>query len=245
MAGNSLTFLLLIAGICIVIGSVFGWLMASLRGSPEPEKPAYSTPPLPPQPVVGQHSLLRLMRDPETGSLNLELDTKLVQTVDQLSVEERKRVVDLLKETTVWLGLIPPPARAAQTPASAPAPLAQIQPAVPAAVSTGPVKPSVIGGVTHAIANVLGPAPVIEEEPKSMVRQIDEILQAQLIGTPSGSQKIYLTEDPRRGVLVCVGSATYEGIGAVPEGDVKKLLKSSVQEWERQQEELRRRRKTN
>lgn len=250
MAGNSLTLLLVIAGICIVIGSVFGWMMGSLRSSSEPEKTKIQPVPQPsaPQPVVVRPpALLRLVRDTDTGSLNVELDTRLAKSADQFSADERKRVIDLLKETSVWLGLIPPPAGA---PVSVHAPVAAVQnpPSVPLVVSTAgsvePIKPTtVIGGLTNAVANVLGPAPVIKEAPKSMVQQIDEILQARLAVSPLAAQKIVLVEDPRRGVLVCVGSETYEGIGSVPEGAVKNLLKASVQDWENQQEELRRRKK--
>jgi hypothetical protein len=268
-----LPFLLILGVLCLVIGVALGWLIASMgRSSHKPAVRPAAPPAAPvaasaepadsviepfPQPVgVGQPVwLLRLTRDPETGSLNMDIAGKLAQTPDELSAEERKQAVDLLRDTTIWLGLLQP-AKTPVPPAAVPAPVSVSPvPAVTAARpltlpddmavaagSMGVSRPSIVGNMTNAIANVLSPVPVVKEAPKTMVQQIDEVLQNRLLGTVLANQKIYLIEDPRRGVLVNVGNEVYEGIGAVPEGDVKELLKSSVQEWERLQEELRQRR---
>ncbi len=267
-----LPFLLVLGVLCLVIGVALGWVIASI-GKPSSHKPAArpaAPPPAPvaasaepvspvvepfPQPVgMGQPVwLLRLTRDPETGSLHMDIAGKLVRTPDELSAEERKQAVDLLRDTTIWLGLLPPaktpvPPAAITAPVSVP-PVPVVTASRPltlpddmAAGSVGVSRPSIVGNMTNAIANVLNPVPVAKEAPKTMVQQIDEVLQNRLLGTVLANQKIYLIEDPRRGVLVNVGNEVYEGIGAVPEGDVKELLRSSVQEWERLQEELRLRR---
>ena len=269
-----LPFLLILGVLCLVIGVAVGWLIASMGRSssykptahpvapPVTNSAASVEPAAPvvepfPQPVgVGQPAwLLRLTREPESGSLNMDIAGKLARTPDELSVEERKQAVDLLRDTTIWLGLLPP-AKTPVPPAMVTAPLSV--PPVPAVTAVRPLtlpddmavaagfvgvsRPSIVGNMTNAIANVLSPTPVVKEAPKTMVQQIDEVLQNRLLGTVLANQRIYLTEDPRRGVLVNVGNEVYEGIGAVPEGDVKELLKSSVQEWERLQEELRLRR---
>jgi hypothetical protein len=62
-----------------------------------------------------------------------------------------------------------------------------------------------------------------------------------LAESPLAGQKIFLTEDLRRGVIVWAQGQSYEGIDSVPAGEVKDLLKRSVAEWERRTEELTRR----
>gem|GEM_PF-409468 len=251
MAENSLTFLFIIAGICILIGAVFGWMFGSMRGGEEKPKaaPAPAQPAAPPAavPPAEPPALLRLTRDPATGSLRLETNGTAAQSAEQLSAEQRKQVVDLLKETSAWLGLYKPASPAAPIatqpppPAVTPAVPPQAQPVLEVAPPAESPKFSMMGGVTNAIANALGPGATIKEAPKSMVQQIDEILQTRLAGTPHAHHGINLTEDPRRGVLVHIGSEVYEGVGGVPEGEIKNLLKSCVADWERRQEDALRR----
>lgn len=251
MFGNSLISLLLIAGICVVIGCVFGWLAASMRGGAEHEAAVTSAPVGPPVPqpgplpgVTSPPTLLRLMRDADVGGLNMEVGGKVARSAGELSAEQRTQVVDLMKETATWLGLL--------TAASAPVKASTMsfpnsqdglsEASLPAAAAPGgALKPSIISSVTNVFVNALGTPVPVKDAPKSMVQQIDEILQARLAESALQSQKIFLLEDPRKGVMVNIGSDTFEGIGAVPEGAVKNMLKSSVEEWERQQEKLRRR----
>jgi hypothetical protein len=100
--------------------------------------------------------------------------------------------------------------------------------------------PSILSGVTTALADAMVPT-TKKAAPKSIVEQIDEVLQGMLPGTPFENEKVYLAESPRHGVVVRVGAQTYEGIEAVPEGEVKKLLRAAVAEWEKQQEKAQRR----
>jgi hypothetical protein len=104
-----------------------------------------------------------------------------------------------------------------------------------------PQRPTVLGGVTSVLADAINPTTPKKEAPKSIVQQIDEILQDKLLGTELAEEKIGLVEDPRKGVVVRIGPVAYEGIGSVPDGLVKDLLKASVQEWERRQEIAKRR----
>ncbi len=71
------------------------------------------------------------------------------------------------------------------------------------------------------------PAPA----PKSIVQQIDEILQEHVANTPMAAVGVKLQETPQ-GVLVWIGKESFQGVDSVPEGEAKKLIKAAVKEWE-------------
>jgi hypothetical protein len=251
MPSSTLQSLFLVAAVCVAIGGVFGWLIASLRGGQNESNPAPEAgKPSGKEGAGVQRSLLHLTRDPEKGVLLVGLGGKPIPSPEVLTLEERKQLVDLLHETMTWAGI---PTQA-EMPLRTDNPETSSRVAAPGPRNTGPLnpnalqaapselqRPTVLGGMTNALADVISPAAAKKEDPKSIVQQIDEILQEKLMGTELAEQKIGLVEDLRKGVLVRIGAITYEGIGSVPDGLVKDLLKASVQEWEKRQEIAKRR----
>ena len=73
------------------------------------------------------------------------------------------------------------------------------------------------------------PAP----EDKSIVMQIDEILQERLEGSPLKQRGIRLAELPDKSMAVWVGLEKYTGVDAVPDEEIKELIRLCVAEWER------------
>jgi hypothetical protein len=71
-------------------------------------------------------------------------------------------------------------------------------------------------------------APVI----KSIVEQINDILQDKVAVSPLAEVGVKLQESPQ-GVLVWIGNQSYQGVDTVPEGDAKALIRAAVNEWER------------
>lgn len=69
----------------------------------------------------------------------------------------------------------------------------------------------------------------------SIVLQIEDILQDMIAGTEMAERGIHLMEDPMRGVIVQVGLDNFEGIDAVPDPQIKGVIQSAVQEWEKSQ----------
>ncbi len=75
-------------------------------------------------------------------------------------------------------------------------------------------------------------AKVEKPRARTMVGQIDEILQEILPGTIYAGQNIHLSEEFTNGVVVWVGAVKYIGIESVPDPEVKALIKTAVRKWE-------------
>ena len=65
-----------------------------------------------------------------------------------------------------------------------------------------------------------------------------------LAGTPYENKKIFLTEDPNEGVIVRVDNEVYEGVDAVPEGEIKKIAAGPRLRNGNARQEISRRRQT-
>ncbi len=230
-ASSPVTMILVIAFLCITIGYVFGWLVATWRSGKEKEgteellAKAVSSVPERNLPL-----LLGVFQDPLNKRIKLEWKGKLIEKPSELTAENRGSLLATLSDVREWLGIPEPPV---------PAPAENISVRFPEAPPTPlPVEPVRSPNIITGVANVLADAmqPPKQEPQKSIVQQIDEIFQKKLEGTPYEGKNIFLAEDPRRGVLVRIEGQVYEGIDNVPEGEVKQLLRAAVSEWERSQE---------
>jgi hypothetical protein len=249
--------LIIIALVCITVGYVFGWIVSSntrKNKAPipeiEPEKPVLEEKPLEAipdhvmeaPPDKGLSPVLRVWTTGQASNLVVDFGEKTVNDPAQLTLDDRKQIESGLRATADWMGL----AYQLGTPAPAATPLPPIRTAAvdPDIVFSEPMdltrQPAMIAGMTNALADVLQPTSK-KEASLSIVQQIDEIFQGMLVGTRYENNKIFLTEDLKRGVIVRVDHERYEGVGAVPEGEIKQLLRAAVAEWERQQEKNRRR----
>jgi hypothetical protein len=136
--------------------------------------------------------------------------------------------------------LAPPPAKPtlvkttspgedAPTPAASPAPEAtddSLSSALP--VQKPQISPmSVLARALQA--DVRNPQPA----EKSIAVQIDEILQENLENSPLASRAIRLLELPNKGMVVMVGLDQYAGVDAVPDEEIKTVIRTAVAEWER------------
>ena len=258
---SSSSFIVVIALVCITIGYVFGWIVSSnsrnrkaADAAPkpdiEPEKPVVEEKPIEAAPVVveeappdkGLSPVLQVWSGGPQESLVVNLGGKIVNDPAQLTLDDRKQIESGLRATADWMGLAyqlgAPPLAASQLP-----PI-RITPTDPGIVLSEPMdltrQPAVLAGMTNALADVLQPT-VKKDVPLSIVQQIDEIFQGMLAGTKYENNKIFLTEDLKRGVIVRVDHEVYEGVSALPEGEVKQMLRAAVAEWEREQEKKRRR----
>jgi hypothetical protein len=91
------------------------------------------------------------------------------------------------------------------------------------------IPPEPVTPVQARIDNV--PKVKKEPAPKSIVEQINDILQEKIKHTAYAAEGIKLQETPQ-GVLVWVGKQSFQGIDSVPEGEAKAFIRAAVKEWE-------------
>ncbi len=152
---------------------------------------------------------LRLWRT-QSGRMLMDLDGNRHPDGESLRADQRRRLVSLLVELRPWLE------------GSGPAPAA-----APSRKAEPPPAP-----VTEKVRSEAAPAkPAVVL--KSIVEQINDVLQARLQDSSLKDRDIRLAEGPLGEVLVMDGFTKYEGIEAVPEPRIQALIRQAVAEWEK------------
>ena len=181
--------------------------------------------------TVDDPGLLRIKN--EDGLLTLDLDGSRVDT-SALSVEQRKRLIEMLTVMRPWLEGKPVHAPVATTtpPPSQPKPAPVVSAsAPPSAIDPIPSRP-----ISAPISSPR-PATIAKEDrpvsaPTSIVGQIDQILQASLEGSPLEDRGVFLTQSPEGGVMVYIGLTKYMSIDDVPDAEIKAAIRAAIAEWE-------------
>lgn len=224
----SITTLIFIALVCISGGIVIATIFQRARqqeiseekASPAPEERVRASPPPAPASLArpGEVYLMGAWRTPR-GQLWLEVDGKRFERKEELPEQLKKALAKLVLELHSWLDLplsTSIPAGSASQTSSAPTVLP----------TTVPMRP---------ISVQPPPAPKVDVSPglKSIVQQIDDILQEKLSRSPFAGRKIRLTEGLHGVVLVEVDNHVFEGIDAVSDAEIRALIRQAVAEWER------------
>jgi hypothetical protein len=158
----------------------------------------------------GDVEILRAWRT-LSGRIWLEMDGARLNGKESLQPDQRRRLVGMLVDLRPWLE---------NTPA------ATAIPAVPPSVTTAELprarqdKPD---------GKDIKPEPVL----KSIVEQIDDVLQGKLQVDPLKNRDIHLVEGPGGMVFVRDGLKKYEGIDSVPEPEIKAVIRQAVADWEK------------
>lgn len=66
----------------------------------------------------------------------------------------------------------------------------------------------------------------------SMVAQINAILKENIANTPLKNKGVFLLELPGGGAAVYIGTTRYDGVGDVPDPEVKAAIQVAIAEWE-------------
>jgi hypothetical protein len=243
----NLTNVLIIAFVCVTIGYIAGLLVSNMRSEP---KPAPQLPEAADKPGGPYLEVAQLVREEGSGPLLIHMENKYYRSPGELNPAQRLQMEEVTLELHNWLGYPLAPVRTAPAavPAAvslAPTPLAVAVPAaaVPAAAVSAAAEPvpaisSQAGHSQAAPASIPAPiapapkAPAPKAPVKSIVMQINDILQDNIAGTDNEKRGIRLIELPNRGVAVQVGLERFQDIDSVPEPEVRSLIRAAVSEWE-------------
>jgi hypothetical protein len=212
-----------------VIGGVIGSTMQS-QGQPGKAPPNQNL-----SHVVG------LWRGKRNGRLSIEMEDKFYASVDKLPSRQVSLLIQAFTDLQIWLNVDNISNRlgisgAAETGAEKPPQILAEQAIfgdqsteLPTSDSIEPVKVDVGEIVTNAVVPKLKE----KEKPKSIFEQVDEILQKRLANSPYSSRLIRLADAPDGGVEVLVDAKKYEGVGEVPDLEVRNFIQECVKEWEK------------
>jgi hypothetical protein len=223
---DDLITLLLIAMISLGIGIAFGSLVANAMTARRKEVESDRSE------ASGLVETARIYRDSRRGNTVLEVNGKKYSSPKELDADGWAFVEKQLIPLVNWVRPVDGPRIAAPDPSGSPA--VQLSGKEPAAA--GPL-------LDESPKPTYNPLDVFARSLKSDVRkpaapnasiaaQIDEILQEKLIGLPDEKRAIRLMELPGKGLVVMVGLDHYDGVDAVPDPEVRALIRECVAEWE-------------
>ena len=199
--------IIIFAILCLAIGCLVGLLVSSLLGSRSRiEKGAV-------KPEIDRISLWRERPD---GPLRIDLDGKSISNASSLTPDQKQRLAACVSELQAW-SVIPPSGARAETGKGEAEPVN--------------ILPESKAEETHLKASPKQPKPLAQ---KSIVSQIDEILQDQVVGTALAGRGIKLCEAPGNDVTVWIGQEQFQGIDAVPDAEVLAAIRLAVKTWEEQ-----------
>jgi hypothetical protein len=159
-------------------------------------------------------------REQPSGALRADMDGRTIKAGSELSPEQHRRLEMVDTDLRLWL-----------TPSTAAAP--SIEPerteVTPPVVQTVIPRPIAIPALpTPLVPGTDGKLPAS----KSIVGQIDDILQDKLVGTSLQDRRIRLIEIPGHGVAVKIGIDQYAAIDDVPDPEIKAIIRAAVKIWE-------------
>ncbi len=166
-----------------------------------------------PSPANGQE-ILRAGRN-EAGEIWLEIDGQQLKDKSALQSAQQGRLQSLLQELRPWIetGIetsieTSQPAQPQPAPVARPAPAAKVPPKQKKEAPAAPVM-------------------------KTIVEQINDVLQAKLANTIFKDRGIQLVDGSGGSVMVEEGLNSYEGIEAVPNEEIRSLIRQAVSDWEK------------
>ncbi len=250
--------LIIVAFVSLLVGYLAGWILTRMSYSkPDAEADPESNYP------GSRLELLKfnilLWRKDKKSPVRADVFGKTIKSPEDLSLAEKSRLTGELRAIQTWLGLpvmssSPSllieeslPVQIEDHPEGTPTvSTEQVAPSdampdgdLPASLPPISVPPFIEQPVSDRVKPVeakisLGNTPKPEPVVRSIVQQIDDILQEKVTHSPLANTGIKLQETPQ-GVLVWVGSQSYQGVDMLPEGEAKALINAAVREWERRE----------
>ncbi len=204
--------------------------------------------------VPGAHEVLRVARDNLTGRLLVEVaGQRFAKLSDIADPTLAQAVLTTLHDLQAFAGTpTTTPAVAPQPPVNAPAPVGPppVSPAMPMTAptarppapphSTTPTTSAEMPPIPKPSMNPFKQAQVLRErarqlEPipfKSIPEIIDDYLQQKLLGTPHIWRGIRVSSNAQGAVVFEVDGRPYDAVDAVPDEEVRNLIKGAIAEWD-------------
>jgi hypothetical protein len=206
---------LLIAGICIVIGFLIGGMISSLRREPESSSlDDY------------EGALLKVRLSTSEDNLIIELNGNEYERSSNLTTIQRNQLNKIILDLNAWLAYGPPKAQEKIDMATAVPEQQDID-------DSEKPKPRINLSPVNVLTNAFKADVQLSQLPtESIVSQIDDILQDKLRESPLSGEPIRLMEWPQKGMVVMVGLEQYDSVDEVPNEEIKKLIRAAVSEWE-------------
>ncbi len=152
----------------------------------------------------------------------LDMDGTRLNDKAELQPGQYQRLLNLVLELRPWLETVHPP-----TPKAEPVP-ESLPPVAPVLGLTQlPVQMEKKNGAP--VVQKVAPAPALD----SIIQQIDKVLQARLATSAFKDRGIQLVEGAGGIVIVKDGIKRYEGIDAIPDPEIKVLIRQAVADWEK------------
>ncbi len=147
-----------------------------------------------------------------SGALKLRLEGEVIEYSDDLSKEQKEKLIALVVALRPWLET---EKKKKQTKAAPPPP-----PKKPHKTVSVPVEPPPAASADVKTAGL------------SIVDQIDRILQVKLEDSPLGQRGIRLRSSLGGGLLIQVGLDEYEWVEDIPEQEIQAIIREAIAEWE-------------
>jgi hypothetical protein len=224
---------ILLAVIGVVIGFLLGALVFSLRRESPPQPDSRKSV------LSDSQEDLRIWREGKDEQLVIEMEGATYRRESDLDPDQSRRLTRLINELRTFMGVL------STTPIQTPGAQTDSLPRVQApAAQTDSLKPAVIQTAADENRTSRNPFQIFarslrpleksgaDEPDKSIVAQIDEILQTRLENTPLADQGIHLIEGPDQGMVIEVGLSRYTDIDEIPEAEIRGLIRQAVSEWE-------------
>ena len=237
---------MIIAVVCIILGLVIGMLISMAFNSRGNENKKAT-----PKTAGPYEDIVHILRDRQTSDILTEFEGRIYASSQPLNDSQRASLESAAKDWYKWLLLPPEPEIEKSTPLRPEN--ATVLPQVSAAMprSTTPLSepvfepanlhstppripgliPSLVAAAVASNNEKVRPVPA-----KSIVQQIDNILQEMVAGTPLVEKSIRLVDEPTHGVIVWIGLQHFEGINNVPDLEVRTIIQAAVREWEKRSE---------
>jgi hypothetical protein len=217
---------LILVIVSLIIGFMLSSLVQSLRGGREEGQ----TPELLDSSRYGE--IARLWRDRSKENLLVEIEGEIYQSIDDLSENHQKEMVLAASDLRTWLRIFPKPAQISESSAfttsiDEESSFPSYSPQIP---QSEPDKPSL--NPFQVFSRATQETPAQETSSKSIVAQIDAILQQKLEGSAFENRGIRLVELPEEGMVVMVGLDKYKDVENVPNQEIRNLIHAAVEEWE-------------